>query len=686
MFSIAYIYILAAILLLILFYYIIGIRAIANDKIAIVEKWWSTKGSLKDNIIALNGEAGFQPNVLRGGIHFKSPLIYKIHKMPLITIPQGKIGYVFARDGEPLSPTQTLGKVVEECSNFQDVTAFIKNGGQRGPQRGILREGTYAFNLAQFIIITENKVYYLSMGDKRENLYIESMIGQIQANNGFIPVIINNKEDVIGIVTVNDGPSLPQDTIIAPTIGDDVNDKNYHNNFQDIEKFLKAGGRRGRQHQVLVEGTYFINRIFATVEYIKKTIIDIGYVGVVNSYVGLKGKDTSGDSYKHGELVDIGCKGIWKTPLLPGKYAFNTYSGHVFQVPTTNVILKWIASQAGSHKFDENLSEVSIITKDAFEPSLPLSIVFHIDYKKAPYVIQRFGDVKKLVEQTLDPMVSAYFKNIGQTKTLIELIQNRSEIQNLSSNNMREKFEHYDLELEEVLIGTPTASKNDDKIQVILEQLRGRQVAEEQIETFSKQQKASEKRRELNEAQAKAEQQASLTQSNINIGIQENVGKGELARALQEAQRIQKIAEAEAYKVKQEAEAAAYKIEKEATAEATKVRVMGEAESDKVTRVGIASAIASKEQVKALGGAQLKIIQDTMMEFANAIKEAKIPLVPSTLITTGKDSAVEIPNALMSIFTVLLGEKLSKFDSLKEEIPSPEVEKIKNEILAKIKS
>ena len=53
----------------------------------------------------------------------------------------------------------------------------------------------------------------------------------------------------------------------------------------------------------------------------------------------------------------------------------------------------------------------------------------HIDYKKAPLVIQRFGDVKKLVEQTLDPMVSAYFKNIGQTKTLIELLQERSDIQ-----------------------------------------------------------------------------------------------------------------------------------------------------------------------------------------------------------------------------------------------------------------
>ena len=38
------------------------------------------------------------------------PFQYRLHKMPLVTIPQGKIGYVFARDGQPLPPTQTLAE------------------------------------------------------------------------------------------------------------------------------------------------------------------------------------------------------------------------------------------------------------------------------------------------------------------------------------------------------------------------------------------------------------------------------------------------------------------------------------------------------------------------------------------------------------------------------------------------
>src|SRR4030095_12172497 len=172
--------------------------------------------------------------------------------------------------------------------------------------------------------------------------------------------------------------------------------------------------------------------------------------------------------------------------------------------------LKWNRSETGAHKYDENLAEVSLITKDAFEPSLPLSVVVHIDYRKAPLVIQRFGDIRRLVEQTLDPMVAAYFKNIGQMRTLIQLLQERSQIQDQAGTEMKAKFAHYNLELEEVLIGTPASPPGDNKIENILTQLRQRQIAEEQVETYARQEKAAAKERELREAEARARVQQSL--------------------------------------------------------------------------------------------------------------------------------------------------------------------------------
>ena len=44
---------------------------------------------------------------------------------------------------------------------------------------------------------------------------------------------------------------------------------------------VAAGGGKGRQLQVLVEGAYYINRLFATIERIPKTVVEVGTVGVV---------------------------------------------------------------------------------------------------------------------------------------------------------------------------------------------------------------------------------------------------------------------------------------------------------------------------------------------------------------------------------------------------------------------
>src|SRR4029453_4206436 len=139
----------------------------------VVVKLWSLSGSVpQGRILALDGEAGFQADLLRGGLHFGLwRFQYRLHKVPLVTIRQGRIGYVYARDGEALPPSQTLGRIVS-CNNFQDAHAFLGYGaarpdqtqalrGQRGRQRSILREGVYAINPALFVVMTEDAVYSL---------------------------------------------------------------------------------------------------------------------------------------------------------------------------------------------------------------------------------------------------------------------------------------------------------------------------------------------------------------------------------------------------------------------------------------------------------------------------------------------------------------------------------------------
>jgi uncharacterized membrane protein YqiK len=470
--------------------------------------------------------------------------------------------------------------------------------------------------------------------------------------SGFVPIMLPADKDLVGIVTVHDGPSMPSGEIIAPEVGTDLRQSDtFHNNFQEPEHFLRAGGFRGRQLQVLLEGTWYINRLFATVEAVAKIVIPVGNVGVVIFYTGPKTEDVSGDQYRHGELVINGSRGVWRDPLLPGKYAFNTYAGKIEIIPTVNFILKWVRGETGQMRLDENLSEISLITKDAFEPTLPLSVVMHIDYKKAPMIIQRFGDVKKLVEQTLDPMVSAFFKNIAQKMTLIELLQNRAAIQEESAHEMKEKFAAYSLELQEVLIGTPRAPTGDQTIENILIQLRSRQVAREQVTTFQEQEKAAVQERTLNEAKATAAAQTALTQSLIQIKVHENEGAAALARAQKDAETVKVTA----------------------AASGEKSRLEGQGEADRTLAIGTANAQATKLSVDAYGGPEYRLAEQNFARFADALTQIKQPLVPQFLMsgTQGQEgsSGGLIPTALLSsLFGRMMPDALEK---LKQEAPKP---------------
>ncbi|MDR3634153.1 MAG: SPFH domain-containing protein [Isosphaeraceae bacterium] len=618
---------------------VLGMRYISNNRVGIVEKLWSPKGSVTDGrIIALNGEAGLQADLLRGGLHFGLwRWQFKIHRVPLVTVPQGKIGYVYARDGEPLPPSQTLGTVVD-CNNFQDARAYLLGKaqgpeqepviGQRGRQRAILREGVYAINLALFVVITDDAVYRLDVGGQRELKTLVSWQAELNHESGFLPVVIGGPVeapdpfapgkvmlvDSIGIVTVMDGPSLGPGEIIAPAVGTDRAEKFYHNNYQDTEAFLLAGGRRGLQYVPLTNGTYFINRWFATVESIPKTVVPIGYVGVVVSYVGRTGHDLSGDKFRHGERVAEGERGVWERPLGPGKYPFNTYAGNIILVPTTNFVLHWVTGRTETHRYDESLRSIDLVTKDAYEPLLPLSVVVHIDYQKAPSVIQRFGDVKKLITQTLDPMLSAYFRDVAHKKTMLQLLHERDEIQNEAREELRRKFHEFDIECVDVLIGKPDTAEAGGKIETLLEQLRLRQLSIEQIETYERQVAASDKLRVLNEAQAQAAMQTSLTNSLVQVRIAENEGEASLARARKQAEQLVVTAQAESQQ-----------------------RVLaGRGEGSRLLQVGLSEASVLLRKIQSFSDPRLYALSMVAQELAHSEQ----PLVPERVFMAGGNGSL----------------------------------------------
>ena len=104
-------------------YVLIGLRFVRNDRVGIVEKRFGGHAAER-GLIALADEPGFRPELLRGGMYWYAPFVYRVHVVPLVTIPQGKIGYVYARQGAPLSSDQVLASNAS-AQDFEDVRGFL---------------------------------------------------------------------------------------------------------------------------------------------------------------------------------------------------------------------------------------------------------------------------------------------------------------------------------------------------------------------------------------------------------------------------------------------------------------------------------------------------------------------------------------------------------------------------------
>jgi uncharacterized membrane protein YqiK len=192
---------------------------------------------------------------------------------------------------------------------------------------------------------------------------------------------------------------------------------------------------------------------------------------------------------------------------------------------------------------------------------------------------------------------------------------------------MKTRFSAYTLEFQEVLIGTPRPKPGDTTIETILLQLRQRQVAAEQIETYKSQQLAAAQERELNEAKATAERQTSLTQSLIQVQIDTNKGAAAVALAEKEAE----------------------KIGIEADAEKNKLTKEGEGKAAAILAVGEATAGATKAQVDAYGGPEFRLAEQVATRMFEAVEKGHQALVPQTVVMGGGEGSASMnPGGLVA--------------------------------------
>lgn len=497
--------------------WILGLVVIGEQEVGIVAKKFASKSLPPGRLIALDGEAGFQCNTLPPGWHWGFwPWQFSVRKEPLIVIPQGEIGLLVANDGAPIPPERILGKIIV-CDDFQDARKFLTRSGEKGRQLGILTAGTYRINTALFTVITAaNSAKH---GMRPEQLKVHSI-----------------DPDMVGIVTTLDGLPIVEGEIAGRVISG-------HDNFQNGQKFIDGCGSRGLQEQIILSGSWNLNPWFVKVEQVAMTEIPIGYVGVVISFVGQSHEDVSGESFTHGDLVNPGHKGVWVSPLYPGKHPVNTRIMKVELVPTTNIVLNW-SGRIEQHGYDAKLSALKVCSKDGFTFDLEISQIIHVGALDAPKVISRVGSMQNLVDHTLQPIIGNYFRNSAQAYTVLDFLIARSERQVEAAQYIRTALRAYDVQAVDTLIGSIVPPGE------LMQTLTDRKIAEEQQKTYEVQRIAQTQRQELVRETSLADIQQQVVQAEQGVNIAELQSNARVKQANGEAESIRLTgqAKAEAYR------------------------------------------------------------------------------------------------------------------------------------------
>jgi len=577
-----------------------GMIIVPENRIGLVTKKFNlgrANRSLPDGrIIATKGEAGFQARTLAPGLYWGMwPWQFSVEMQPFTVIPEGKIGVVISNDGAALPSGNILARKVPS-DNFQDAAAFLDNGGQKGRQTNILTAGTYRINTYAFTVQ--------------------------------VAELTSIHENMLGIVTMLDG---------APITAGQIAGKNVegHNNFQDIDAFLQNGGNRGLQPQVILAGSYYINPWAQQIEEIPMTDVPIGYVGVVISYIGEDGKDVTGDSFKHGNIVEKGFRGVWMEPLGPGKYPINKYTMKVELVPTTNLVLNWANARSEAHMLDKNLSTITVRSKDGFPFNLDVAQIIHIPANEAPKVIARFGSMVNLVSQVLEPTIGNYFRNSAQDSDVISFLSTRKERQQAAKEHIKAVLDEYNVNAVDTLIGDIVPPE------ALMKTLTNRKIAEEEQKTYQTQKMAQEQRQGMEKETAIADMQKEIVKAQQSVEIAQRTADAAVKKSEGDAKSVKLNVEAEATatRMRAEGEAAATRARASAQAEATKLTAAAEAErisktglaeAEKIMAIGKSTAEAYELQVKAMGGDNF-----TKFKITEEIGKGNIKIIPDLIVSGG---------------------------------------------------
>jgi len=659
--------ILIAVLLIILFNSIISV---GGRELAILERRWFGTNMPKGRVIAMNNEIGVQARTLGPGLHFLIPFLYNARKVPFAVINEHEVGIIESIDGNPIPPGKIFAKVVENHNSFQDGEAFLRNGGEKGPQIGILPPGIYRINTALLkvravpaVVINKGQIGLVTAMDGEGIIEGRLLARKVAGHSNFedgemflktkgqkgpqseilLPGTYRINRDLfsveiwdativpsgkVGLVTALDGEPLPETEYVAKSV-------DAHDNYQDASKFLAVGGQRGPQFDVLRPGTYYVNPMMFKIELDDVAVVQRGQVAVVVSNVGEepKGgstlravKNASGDPnapvvetiespYEVGierYVVPKGFRGIQREVAGPGIYYLNRRAFIVYIVDTTNITIDW--DESADTKFDS----LKVISRDGFEISVSVKVIIRVRPDQAPYMVAKIGSIDNLINHVIHPMIDSSFRNQASSTSAMSFMQDRQDEQKKAEERARVELEKYHVECVSILIcqiKLPQELMDTQTMKII---------AQQQQAMYQEQQKAEQTRIATEKTRSEAELQKSLVEAEIGVKIAE-----------QNKQKAIRFAEGEAEGIRIRAEG-----------EAKGIRAKGEAEGAKILAIGESTAKAYELQNRSIGQAGV-----TAIEISKQIATGNIKVTPDFLVQGENNLGGLLSSYLMKLVT-----------------------------------
>ena len=475
---------LAASLAVVLFLIVAG-RMLVNvggDEVGLLERRYFGNDLPEGHVIAMRGEIGIQARVLPPGLHLLIPFLYSVKKDRMILVGEEQVGLLEAIDGRSLDPGRIFARHVSGHDTYQDGEAFLRGGGQKGPQIDVLPPGKYRLNTYLFrirlvpairvpagavgVVIAndgepmaagrllarrtightayQDGEAFLENGGQRGPQIDVILPGLYRINSDLFSVKVEPaavvKANQVGLVTARDGLPLPDAELVASTVGG-------HNDFQDASQFLESGGQRGPQFDLLKPGTYYINPLMFEVTLDKVAVVERGEVAVLVSNVGADPGTVPPEVRLGGGqevyVVPAGFRGIQREVAGPGVYYLNRWAYIAYIVPTTNLTIDWAteagldsekqeapgAGSPGSINRAQLFNPLSVISRDGFEMSVSVKVVIRVRPDQAPLMVAKIGSIENLIDHVIHPMIDSSFRNQASSSGAMNFMQDRAEEQ-----------------------------------------------------------------------------------------------------------------------------------------------------------------------------------------------------------------------------------------------------------------